>query len=163
MCGVDMSPGRIHAKCNKCLLGSVPDNISSKLKSKYSLATPQFNHQIGAAPAAVMSANEQKVMMETLKDIRESIDSVNRINEANDRQKRKEAEEPKLKLYEVSVWDEGALTRPTSTVVVLNTDKDSAANDVIHHMNYTDVQKFEVKELTGPFHAGYIVSYRTLP
>ena len=81
--------------------------------------------------------------------------------EEQDRQK--EQMEEKLKLFEVSVWEQADGVRPSSTTVILDVDEEQASDNVCEKMGYTNVSKTEVSELVGPYFPGFIVSFSTLP
>jgi len=71
--------------------------------------------------------------------------------------------EEKLKLFEVSVWEQADGVRPSSTTVILDVDEEQASDNVCEKMGYTNVSKTEVSELVGPYFPGFIVSFSTLP
>ena len=74
----------------------------------------------------------------------------------------RDKEKEQLKLFEVSVWEDGNSGRPSSTTVILDVDEDGACDNVLEKMGYTNVSKTEVTELVGPYAPGFIVSFSTL-
>ena len=74
----------------------------------------------------------------------------------------RDQEKEQLKLFEVSVWENGNSGRPSSTTVILDVDEDGAALNVLEKMDCLNVSKTEVTELVGPYAPGFIVSFSTL-
>ena len=74
----------------------------------------------------------------------------------------RDQEKEQLKLFEVSVWEDGNSGRPSSTTVILDVDEDGACDNVLEKMNYRRVSKTEVTELVGPYYPGFIVSFGLL-
>lgn len=145
ICGRIMSPKRPKLRCTDCT------KSGALMPNKVKMVPNISSGTIGT------SANDYQVMFDALKDIKET------LNELEREKKETPVEKPELKLYEVRVWKKGAGMRPTSTTVVLDVDSKSATASVIEHRGYVNIDKSDARELTGPYHAGYIVAYRTLP
>ena len=174
VCGVALGSSRIQATCESCSILAVPDKIPTQIKSKgisniptpnYSVATPNF--QIGQAPPPTLEIdlNEHQVVLDTLKEIRESIDDVNRINEEIRKQKKKEEEKPTLKLFNVLVTlpQEVGFATLKIKMTILDTDETAVVKEVIRILEddgYSELSTplVDVTEICGPFESGFVIS-----